>query len=171
MRLVGRQVLFLFVVACAVSLAAEGRIAPWLVVDACVSAAFMPVIQLLAFLLIWRLRIRKVRATAGDTLAFLDGNAPWLWWWCGVAAMVAFVPPRSLGPWMNLAWVSLALAFAWSARRDFRWLRDDHGRTPRQAAIDVCALRLVTWGAGLTYFFGIAVWYGEVPKVLAWWRA
>lgn len=171
MSVVRRQFFFLFVVACAVSLAAEGRLAPWLVLDAGVSAAFMPAIQLLAFFVIWRVRIQGRSVTSNDALAFLDGNTPWLWWWCAFAAMVAFVPPRSLGPWMTLVWVSLPIPFAWGAVRNFRWLRFGYGRTSREAAIDVCVLRLVTWGAGLVYFFGIAVWYGEVPKVLAWWHA
>ena len=169
--MIRRQLFFLFIVASAVSLAADGRVTPWLVLDAGVSAAFMPVIQLLAFFLIWRVRIRRARATASDTLGFLDGNAPWLWWWCAFAVVVAFVPPRSLGPWTTLMWVSVPVPFAWSAARDVRWLRLGYGRTSRQALMDVCVLRAVTWGAGIAYFYGIAIWYLQVPSVLAWWHA
>src|SRR5439155_16115208 len=84
-RVVRRQLLLLFVVACVMSLAAEGRLVPWLVLDAAVSAVFMPVFQLLGFALVWRMRIARAPAREHDVLRFLDGNLPWLWWWCAVA--------------------------------------------------------------------------------------
>jgi hypothetical protein len=165
-----RQFFFLCVVGCAVSLGAEGRVTPWLVFDASVSAAFMPACQLLGFFVVWRARPLWGRAERSDVHAFLDGNAAWLWWWCAAAATAAFVPPRSLSPWLALLPLSALLPFVWSVIADVRWLRGE-GRTPRQAAADVCALRTVTWGAGIAWFFGIAIWYGEVPKLAAWWRA
>jgi len=164
-----RQILFLFVIACAVSLAVEGRVVPWAVLDAGISFAFIPVFQLLAFLLVWRVRVGRARAGA-SAAAFLDGNTPWLWWWCAFAAMVACVPPRSIGLGVTLAEVSAVIPFALSVVGDVRWLRRDHGRTLREAATDVVVLRVVTWGACLVWFFGIAVWYLEVPKVVAWLR-
>lgn len=167
--MIRRQLLLLFVIACAVSLAAEGRVVPWAVLDGAVSFAFIPVFQLLAFFLVWRVRIGRARAGAADVDAFLDGNAPWLWWWCAVAAMVACAPPRAIG-FGTLAEVLAVIPFTLSARGDIRWLRRDHGRTMREAATDVAILRIVTWGACLVWFFGIAVWYTEVPKVVAWLR-
>jgi hypothetical protein len=165
-----RQLIFLFVIACAVSLSVEGRVVPWAVFDAGVSFLFIPVFQLLAFFLVWRVRIGRARAGASDVAAFLDGNTPWLWWWCAFAAMIACVPPRSVGLGVTLAEMSTVIPFAVSAVADVRWLRRDHGRTMREAATDVAVLRAVTWGAGLVWFFGIAVWYLEVPKVVAWLR-
>lgn len=170
MSVIRRQLFLLFVVGCAISLAAEGRIVPWLVLDAGVSAAFMPVFQLLGFYVIWRSRIRTRRATPGDLLAFLDGNAAWLWWWCAAGAVAAVVPPRSPGPWIVLVLLSALLPIVWSIVTDVKWLRRAQGRTGSDAAADVCALRAVTWGAGVAWFFGIAIWYGEVPKLAAWWR-
>lgn len=143
---------------------------PWLVLDAGISAAFMPVVQLLGFLLIWRMRIAHSRATERDVLQFLAGNAPWLWWWCLAAVPMVAVPPQSLGPWIRAAILSTIVPIAWSIREDVRWLRADRGRTAGEAALDVAGLRLVTWGAGIVWFFGIAIWYGELPKIAAWWH-
>jgi hypothetical protein len=165
-----RQLVFLFIIACAVSLAAEGRLVPWLILDASVSFVFVPAFQLLAFLIVWRLRIRRANAGPADVARFLDGNTPWMWWWCAFAAMVACAPPRGLGPSVTIAEVSAIVPFALSASRDIRWLRADHGRTMREAVADVSVLRVVTWGASLAWFFGIAAWYLEVPKIVAWWR-
>ena len=170
MSVIRRQLFFLFVVGCAVSLAAEGRVVPWLVIDASVSAAFMPAFQLLGFYVIWRLCLHTRRAERRDVLAFLDGNAPWLWWWCVAAAVAGCVPPRSIGPWLLPALVSVLIPLVWSVAADVRWLRGEQGRTSRQAAVDVSVLRLVTWGTGVVWFLGIAIWYGEVPKLAAWWR-
>jgi hypothetical protein len=165
-----RQFVFLLIVGCVVSLAAEGRVVPWLALDAAVSAAFMPVVQLLGFAAIWRMRIAGTRARERDVLGFLDGNTCWLWWWCALAVPVALVPPQRIGPWILPALVSAIVPMAWSIGRDARWLRADRGRTARQAFLDVAALRLVTWGAGVVWFFGIAIWYGELPKVVMWWH-
>ena len=171
MTVLGRQLAFLVVVGCAVSLAAEGRVVPWLVLDAVVGAAFIPVIQVVGFSLVWRLRMRRGAPSTETALAFLDGNTPWLWWFFAIAAVTAFVPPRSLGPFGIVIWPAAGLLFITTFVSDMRWLRDAHIRSSRDAAIDVMALRVVIWGAGLVWFFGIAVWYGEVPKVLAWFGA
>lgn len=165
-----RSIFFLFIVGCVVSLGAEGRLVPWLALDAAVSAAFMPVVQLLGFAVIWRIRIARAPARERDVLRFLDGNTAWLWWWCIAAIPAALVPPQSLGPWIRAATFSTIMPIAWTVRQDARWLRADHGRTARQAALDVVGLRLVTWGAGIAWFFGIAIWYGELPKLAVWWR-
>jgi hypothetical protein len=170
MRVVRRQLFFLFVVACVVSLGAEGRVVPWLALDAAVSAAFMPAVQLLGLAVIWRMRIARARAPEREVLRFLDGNASWLWWWCLVAIPAALVPPQSLGPWIRAAIVTTIVPIVWSIRQDVRWLRADQGRTSREAALDVVGLRLVTWGAGVVWFFGIAIWYGELPKLGEWWH-
>jgi hypothetical protein len=167
---VRRQFFFLFVVGCAVSLGAEGRVVPWLVVDGALSAAFMPAFQLLGFVIVRRARMSRRRAERRDVRAFLDGNGVWLWWWTLAAVAAAFLPPRSLGPWLLPLILSALIPIVWSVVSDLRWLRGE-GRTARQAAADVCALRAVTWGAGIAWFFGIAIWYGEVPKLAAWWPA
>lgn len=160
-----RSIFFLFIVGCAISLAAEGRLAPWLVVDGAVSAAFMPAVQLSALVLIWRLRIGGARLREADVLRYLDGNRSWLWWWCAAGFLFAFVPPRSIGPWFVVLFVSLLLPIVSGVICDTRWLRADCGRTRSQAATDVVLLRLIGWGAGVIWFFGIAIWYGELPKV------
>lgn len=169
-RVVRRQLFLLFVIASAVSLGAEGRLVPWLALDVAVSAAFIPVVQLAGFYVIWRMRIAGTPAREGDVLRFLEGNGPWLWWWCAVAVPAALVPPQALGPWIFWANVSVLVPIVLGARQDWRWLRSDQGRTPREAGVDVVALRFVSWGAGLAWFFGIAVWYGELPKLVRWWH-
>ncbi len=171
MSVAARQLFFLLVIACAVSFGAEGRVVPWLVLDAGVSAAFIPIIQILGFGLAWRVRLRSTRGRSRDLEGFLDGNAPWLWWWSAVAAVAAFVPPRPLGRWVTTLALSAVVPLVWSIARDFRWCRERQARTARQSLIDVAVLRLLTWAPGLAWFFGIAIWYGEVPKLVAWWRA
>ena len=168
--MIRRQVFFLFVIGCALSLAAEGRVVPWLVLDAGVSAAFIPACQLLGFYALSRARLNQRHAAARDVLAFLDGNTAWLWWWCAAATVAACVPPRLIGPWIWPAMLSTLIPLVQGVVADARWLRLAHGRTPRHAVVDICVLRLVTWGTGVAWFFGIAIWYGEVPKLAAWWH-
>lgn len=159
---------FLFVCGCGISLAAEGRLVAWLVFDGAMSAAFIPAVQLAAVLLVWRMRIGATGPRTSDLLSFLDGNAPWLWWWCAMAIAIAFVPPRSIGPWILVIFGSLLVPIMSGVIADARWLRVSRGRTAPQIIVDIALLRLVGWGAGVVWFFGFAIWYGELPK-LAWW--
>lgn len=170
MSVIRRQFFFLFVIACAASLAAEGRVTLWLVIDTSISAAFIPILQCLGFVIVWRLRIGSAPASR-DVQGFLEGNIAWLWWWCAVAALVALCPPRSMGPSFMVAFLAAIALFGWTSLRDWRWLRDGYGRSDRAAAIDIASMRLVTWGFGVLYFLGIAIWYGELPRVAAWFRA
>lgn len=168
MSVIRRQIFFLLVVATAVSLAAEGRVTLWLLADASVSAAFMPVFQLLGFVVAWRLRVRGAWPRTRDVAGFLDGNTAWFWWWCAIAILVSIAPPRSMGPAVLLAFLAALVLLGATSKRDWQWLRAGYGRSDREAALDIAAMRLVTWGLGVLWFFGIAIWYGEVPKVVAW---
>ena len=161
------QLLFLLIVASAVSLAAEGRLMPSLVLDGALAFAFMPLAQVWGFRAVWRVRAGH-RATAEDLGGFLRGNGPWLWWWCAFAALVSIVPPRALGSFTVPVELSLLVPFVLTARRDHRWLVAEHARESRAAWIDVCALRLVIWGAAVTWFYGLAVWHRYASLVFPW---
>ena len=171
MSVIRRQLFFLFVIACAASLAAEGRLVPWLIVDASLSAAFMPMFQWLGFVMVWRMRVGDGAPSARDTDGFLDGNVAWLWWWTAIAIDVSLAPPRSMGPSVLIAFLAAIALFGWTFLRDVRWLRGGYGRSERDAVLDIAGMRLVTWGFGVMWFFGIAIWFGEVPKVFAWWHS
>lgn len=162
-----RQLFLLFVVACTISLAAEGRVVPVLVLDALVSFAFMPVSQVLGFRLVWRLRFRR-SATPDELRAFIDGNTPWLWWWCGFAVLVAVTPPRSLGPFSIPVFLSLLVPFGIGMLRDRMWLQQSHARSLRDAWTDVLMLRFVTWGAACVWFYGLVVWHRYATLVFPW---
>jgi len=169
---VRRQLFFLLVVSSAVSLGATGRVTPRLVFDAGVSALFMPVCQVLVFIMVWRVRGgRRGRDLAADAAGYVALNTPWLWWWCGAAAIVALVPPRAVGPWILPMVVSLPVFIVWALAADYRWLRRVQRRSRRQAAMDLAWLRGATWIPGLAWFFGIAFWYDTLPAIAEWWRA
>ena len=53
-------------------------------------------------------------------------------------------------------------------RRDRQWLETQHTRSARDAWIDVAALRVVTWGAALLWFYGLAAWHRYGVLVFPW---
>ena len=162
-----RQIFLLFVVACAVSLAAEGRVMPALVLDGAVAFAFMPIAQVWGTRIVWRARFRRP-VTTGELSDYLDGNQPWLWWWCAFGALAAVMPPRALGSAGLFVELSLLAPFAIGILRDRRWLEARLARSPQEAWIDVAALRLVTWGAALMWFYGLAAWHRYGVLVFPW---
>ena len=173
MSAVGKQSFFLFVVACNVALAAEGRITPWILADAALSAAFVPAAQWLGFVVAWRWRIRSSQEDAFTPAfsRFLDGNSSWLWWLCAIAVVVALVPPRSLGPWVIFIETGALIPFSLGVFADIYWLRAERGRSLHQARVDVLLQRAVSWGCGIAWFFGIAIWYGLEDRIAVWLRS
>jgi hypothetical protein len=74
-----KALLFLFVMGCLVCLA--GRVSARLIVDGAISFAFIPIIQIASFALVYRLSATDKRpsfALAADR--FFAGDTPWLLW-------------------------------------------------------------------------------------------
>jgi hypothetical protein len=129
-------------------------------VDGAVSWAFLPLCELLAFAIVYRLD----RASAGaDSLPFAQavdrffaGNAPWLWWWLAfmVAAMV--LPVLRHGSLLPLLLITSPVPMVLSAAFDLRFFRHVMSRTRGRAIVDVVIQRVVAWSAGIAYFIGYA---------------
>ena len=160
---VARQLLlFAFVFGCAISGAVSGRFTARLILDGMISFAFVPIVELLAFAVMWRTRLAGAADTSlgWSTAAtrFFQGNRPWLLWLVGAVAVFATVPPRALGPWIRPAAVSTIIPIWWSIRVDLRFFRTELARTRRDAIVDVATFRAIAWTLGIGYFLGIAIW-------------
>ena len=167
-----RKTLFLaFVLGCAVSIFVSGRLSVRLIVDGAISFAFIPIVEIVAFWIVYRLGPRPV-PFSGAADRFLAGNTAWLIWIVALAALAAFVPPLDIANRLDAAlrfrsgwlvgWIGVlltAVVFVWSVRIDVRLFRDVMPRPGRRvAAADVAIERVIAWSAGILYFFGIALW-------------
>ena len=160
---VARQLLlFAFVFGCAISGAVSGRFTARLILDGMISFAFVPIVELLAFAVVWRTRLAgAARTSAGwptTAIRFFEGNQPWLLWLVAATAIFASVPPHSLGPWFLPVAASTIVPIWWSIRIDLRFFRAELARTRRDAVVDVMAFRAIAWTLGIGYFLGIAIW-------------
>lgn len=156
------MLLFAFVFGCGISAAVSGRFTVRLIVDGMLSLAFVPIVELLAFAALWRIRLRPPAREARDWTAafaqFLDGNRPWLLWLVAGAALVAVIPPRALGPWILPLEISTIVPIAWSVRVDLRFFRTVLARSSSAAIADAVVFRAIAWTLGIGYFLGIAIW-------------
>jgi hypothetical protein len=155
-----RLLFFAFVFGCAVSAIASGRFTARLILDGMLSFAFVPIVEIGAFAILWRTRLRAVAQRGWSSVAatFLDGNQPWLIWLIAASAVFITVPPRAMGPWIRLAEISTIVPIWWSIRIDLRFFRSVLSRATRAAVADVVMFRAVAWTIGLGYFLGIAIW-------------
>jgi hypothetical protein len=170
-----RLLLLTVVVGCVVSLIVSGRLTARLAADGIVSFAFIPVIEIASFALVWR-RVRVDAASTGLSFAeafdrFALGDTPWLYWMLGLAVIAVVVPPHQIGTWAFPLLLSSVLPFARAVASDLRFFRDAMGRPARSARRDVIVLRAVAWTAGLGYFLGIAIWAEIVPRLDRWFGA
>src|SRR5262245_25338762 len=86
--LVRQPLLLAFLMGCTVSLTASGRVSARLVVDGALSFAFVPIIEVLAFAVVFRRSARTMPfADAADR--FFTGNAPWLLILAALAALTS----------------------------------------------------------------------------------
>ena len=140
---------------------------PSLVLDGAVAFAFMPIAQVWGTRAVWRMRFGRA-ITSDELSAWLDGNEPWLWWWCAFGAVAAVVPSRALGQFTLPIELSVLVPFAVSLRRDRRLLEMRCRRSTQEAWRDVIAARLVTWGPALGWFYGLAVWHRYGTLLFPW---
>ena len=114
--LLRRPLLLAFVLGCGVSILASGRFTLRLIVDGTLSFAFVPLCELIAYAIVYRLQ-RGTRQASGPASAsakatadkeaghyaravdrYFAGNTPWLWWMVALMA-AAVVQPRCRGRW------------------------------------------------------------------------
>ena len=155
-----RLLLMAFVFGCAVSAIASGRFSARLILDGMVSFAFVPIVEVFAFMIVWRTRLRAIAQRGWSSVAadFLDGNQAWLIWLIVAAGVFSVVPPRTIGPWIRIAAISTIVPIWWSIRTDLRFFRVALSRAPRASVADLVILRGIAWSIGLGYFLGIAIW-------------
>ena len=166
--LLRKPLLLLLVLGCGVSAAASGRFSARLIADGAVSFAFLPAIEILALAAVNATSRRRSRPFSHTADQFCAGNWPWLLWLTGVLVVCLLVPPRAIGPWMQVFALSAVLPFSSSLVIDFRFFRDASDRSPRGALTDVVLNRAVGWTLGVGYFFGIAIWSEQGPEFLHW---
>ena len=152
MILLRKPLLFLLVLATGASLAGGGRLSLRLLLDTSMALALIPVIQVVAFgLVYWTGRRRLAFSDAVD--AFFSGSGPWFAAIAVLATFGAFASPVVAASWSpRLYAVVMLVAIVLSLRLDFRFFRYVLGRTPARAGIDLAVQRTVAWGATLTYF-------------------
>ena len=160
-RIIRQLLLFLFVIACTVSVQVTGRFTVREILDGAISFAFVPLVEFVGFALAWRLSKRP--RTLNDAIRlFLGGNFPWMFWCIGLMIAGCFVSPARVnhipGAYRNaLLYGTAAATFLWSMTIDLRYFRDVLNASPADAMRLVFTQRLVSWGSGILYFFSLAI--------------
>ena len=168
--LVRRPLLLAFVCGCTVSLLASGRLGARLIVDGAVSFAFVPLFEMAALAIVYRLGPRRIPFARAVDLFFV-ANAPWLLW------MIAFgvlrcvqTPMQATSPPAALMWIleaSLVPIAAWSAYIDVQFFREVLPRPAGSPVRDVFLQRAVGWPSTIVYFLGYAIWPEVVARIAA----
>jgi hypothetical protein len=150
--LLRKPLLFLLVIATGASLTGGGRLSLRLLLDTSVVLAIIPVIQVVAFAVVyWTGRRRLGLAWAVD--GFFSGNGPWFAAVTIVAAFGAFASPIAAAQWFSrIGTVAFLVAIVLSVRLDFAYFRDALGRTRRRAVVDVVVQRAIAWSVTVAYF-------------------
>ena len=166
--LVRRPLLLALFLSSGVSLMSSGRLTQRLVVDGAVSFAFVPLVELAAFALVYRRRSGRL-PSAHEVDRFFTTNTPWMLCVVALAALVSLQTPRDVGLWTFPPGVFaplsvIVLAIAWSAYRDVEYFRQSMRQATAAAARDAVLLRAIAWPAGAIYFVGIAMW----PYIVSW---
>ena len=151
--LLRRPLLLAFVLGCGVSILASGRFTLRLIVDGTLSFSFVPLSELVAYAIVYRLqRGSGPFAQAADR--YFAGNTPWLWWLVALMAAAAITPVRS-SDLLPLILITSVIPIGLSVRSDWQLFRSA-GRTRSLAAADVVLQRAIAWTLATAYFFGIA---------------
>jgi hypothetical protein len=151
--LLRRPLLLAFVLGSGVSMLASGRFTLRLIVDGTLSFAFVPLCELVAYAVVYKLQ----RGTGPFEQAadrYFAGNSPWLWWLVALMAAAAILPVRTTDV-LSIALITWVIPIALSVRFDWRFFRRA-GRTRALAVADIVLQRAIAWTLATAYFFGIA---------------
>jgi len=138
----------------------SGRITFRLVAPAMVYWSFVPLVQIASLAIVCRNRPPEMPFRRTVDL-FLRSNWPLLLWLLLFSAAWACFPAASVIPWWSYRSVqfgSAGVALAITARLDYRFLRRDLKRTPRDAVLQLVAQRLLSWTPILLIFVAPAAW-------------
>jgi hypothetical protein len=160
--LLRKPFLFLLALATGASLLGGGRLSLRLLLDTSVALAIIPVIQVMAFAVVyWSGHRRLGFSRAVD--AFFSASGPWFGAIAVVAAFGAFASPIAAAQWFTrISTTAFIAAIVVTSRLDFTFFRDVLGRTPRRAAVDLVVQRAIGWSATIGYFIA-----SSAPK-LGW---
>ena len=160
MTFIRKPLLFLLVLACAASLAASGRFSLRLLFDTSIALAALPIIQVIAFSVVYWTGRRPVGfASAVDD--YFDGLWPWFFALTLLASFAAMASPALAARWFSrvgtLGAVGAVIA---SIGVDWRYFHQSLGRGARRAVADVVIQRAIGWSATFVYLLVTAV-----PKI------
>jgi hypothetical protein len=132
------------------SMMISSTLVPRLLIDGAVSFLFVPLLQLLAFRIVYRPAGRTPFTSAAD--AFFATNTPWLAWIFALGLWCMAQTPREAALW---SWTEVVVALSamvpavvrsWWLERDLLQMRES------------LLYRALAWPAIATYFLGFAVW-------------
>ena len=165
-----KRLLFLtFLLGCAVSFIASGRLTVRLILGGAAAWVVVPMCEAASFAIVRR-RARRRSSFARDLDRFAAGDWPWALWLIVMSGLVSFLTPMQADAWFSTwtAWMSIDLtacaAALSTASIDVRFFQDVFGRTRADAIRDVLVQRAISWSAMAVYLAGFAGW----PLVVDW---
>ena len=142
MTFIRKPLLFLLVLVCAASIAASGRVSLRLLFDTAIALAAVPIIQVIAFSVVYWTGRRPVGfATAMDD--YFAGS--WAWFFALVIIAV-------FGTVDHVSDVCPLIAVFMSLHIDWRFFQNGLGRGRRRALADVAVQRAIGWCGAVIYF-------------------
>jgi len=153
------------VLGCTLSLLIAGRLTLRLVADGAVSFAFIPVVELAAFAVVFHSGRSPGIAFRQAADRFFAGNSPWLLWLVGLATLSVVLPPQTFVRWLDPVLRSALLPAGWSMVIDFHFSRVVLRRTAARAIGDLFLLRAIAWPVAVAYYGGIGLWTQVLPSL------
>jgi hypothetical protein len=148
-----KPLLFLLVLSCTASLAASGRFSLRLFFDTSIALAAIPVIQVLAFAVVYWTG-RRPRGFTAAVDSYFDGLWPWFFALAIIGLFGAIASPMAASRWTSRVAAACAVAaVVASLRIDIRYFRAMLERASRRALLDVVVQRAIGWSATFLYFF------------------
>lgn len=161
---VRRPLLFAFVLGCAVSMTASGRLTLRLVVPTTAYGLLMALVEVLSLAVV---REKTAMPFSRSLDLFFTGFGPWLLWLLPFATIWAFASPFDAYRWTGPEWdgyVAAAIAI-WSAYIDFCFFRYVFRVPTRRAAANLVVQRAFSWTLAALIFGGGSLWSELVRKL------
>ena len=146
--------------SCAASLMASGRFSLRLLFDTSIALAALPLIQVVAFSVVFWTGRRPTRyAAAVDE--YCDGLWPWFFALALLGSFAGIASPAVAARWFGqVGAVAGAMALIVSLRVDWRFFHESLGRASRRAVADVVIQRAIGWSATFLYLL-----VTSIPKI------